>query len=447
LIPLYLAVLHAAALLVPAGGRREWLAEWCAELHYVARHSRRGRTAAFCLGALRDALWLRRHDEDFRPQALLDSPFRCLGLLAIAAALCAIGAFRLPEARKLLPPVPYPDAGRLVLVSRGGQRVSEVPTMSPAAYRLLADHRQGRFSNVAFYRHLETRSGPDVAAASGNLFRLLGVPPASSGTVILSERGWRKYFHRDPHIVGRTVRLAGETGVVAGVLPADDWRLPGQFDAWLLDDDRAMAGGTGFAVARLEDPRPGSWRMSPSILPLLVPDGAGGTIRYECICPAFAELPVMGHVWMLAISLLVASTGTSFLLGEYGGGHRARRWIFFAAKFALLIVIVVCGSLDFGAIVSEALVPHSLLVGYVLAIRWALVDQRQRCPVCLRVLTSPTRIGGASHAFLAWYGTELICGRGHGLLHVPEIRTSSYWTQRWMSLDESWRGVISGSPR
>jgi hypothetical protein len=37
--------------------------------------------------------------------------------------------------------------------------------------------------------------------------------------------------------------------------------------------------------------------------------------------------------------------------------------------------------------------------------------------------------------FLDWYGTELICAEGHGMMHVPEIPSSSYSAQRWVSLD------------
>jgi hypothetical protein len=71
-------------------------------------------------------------------------------------------------------------------------------------------------------------------------------------------------------------------------------------------------------------------------------------------------------------------------------------------------------------------------------LRWALRDQRQRCPVCLGKLTHPARVGQPSRNFLSWNGTELICVGGHGLLHVPEIPTSWFSTQRWMYLDPSW---------
>jgi hypothetical protein len=57
------------------------------------------------------------------------------------------------------------------------------------------------------------------------------------------------------------------------------------------------------------------------------------------------------------------------------------------------------------------------------------------------VLTNPTSIGEPSRTLLEWYGTELICGRGHGLLHVPEIR-NSYSEQRWLHLDSSWSSLF-----
>jgi hypothetical protein len=82
------------------------------------------------------------------------------------------------------------------------------------------------------------------------------------------------------------------------------------------------------------------------------------------------------------------------------------------------------------------------LVGYILAFRWAIIDQRLRCPVCLRLLTNPIRIGQPSQTFLSWYGIELMCVRGHGLLHVPEFRTSCYSTQRWLYLDPSWNSLF-----
>jgi hypothetical protein len=111
--------------------------------------------------------------------------------------------------------------------------------------------------------------------------------------------------------------------------------------------------------------------------------------------------------------------------------------MFFGVKIALLMPIVAGGFCALGVL---PLAPQGAIVSLILALRWALRDQRNRCPVCLHPLSHPVRIGEASHTFLAWYGTELLCTRGHGLLHVPEIRTSCYAEQRWLYLDPSWTG-------
>jgi hypothetical protein len=77
----------------------------------------------------------------------------------------------------------------------------------------------------------------------------------------------------------------------------------------------------------------------------------------------------------------------------------------------------------------------------VFPFRWLLLDQKHRCPICLRRLTEPVRIGIASSTFLEWYGAESTCPRGHGLLHSPEFSASYSGTQRWLNLDSSWRGL------
>jgi hypothetical protein len=80
----------------------------------------------------------------------------------------------------------------------------------------------------------------------------------------------------------------------------------------------------------------------------------------------------------------------------------------------------------------------------LLGMGWALFDQRQRCPVCLRRVTHPAQVGSVSRMFLAWSGTELICAGGHTLLHVPGLPTSWFGTQRWMFLDSSWEFLFAG---
>jgi hypothetical protein len=258
----HLAILRAAAWLVPGPQRAEWFAEWSAELWYVEQHATR-----FCLGAFRDAFWLRRNSltPNARHTFGLESPLRCVLFLAVLAAVSLFFFLRLSWARDMF-------EGHFILV----------------------------------------------------------------------------------------------------------------------------------------------------------------------------------YLFMIPLSFLVLSATTPLALGEYpanrhspSGAIRLRRWIFLAIKIALVLPIVFCGSLDLASIVAMAFQPHGFLVGLIVALRWALTDQRQRCPVCLRLLSNPTRIGGASHTFLEWYGTELICAQGHGLLYVPEIPTSCYSMQHWQYLDPSWSSLFS----
>ena len=82
---IHLAILQIASYLVPGEQRAEWLAEWKAEVWYV-RRSGAWQTTGFCLGAFRDALWLRRNSaQQVRHWLHLESPVQCLGLLGLVA--------------------------------------------------------------------------------------------------------------------------------------------------------------------------------------------------------------------------------------------------------------------------------------------------------------------------------------------------------------------------
>src|SRR5262249_49236793 len=77
--------------------RADWIAEWTSELWYVLRECDGRRALLFCLGAFQDALWLRRNQ--FVPAAHthpLQSPLRCLSLLATTAAVAIALFLRAP---------------------------------------------------------------------------------------------------------------------------------------------------------------------------------------------------------------------------------------------------------------------------------------------------------------------------------------------------------------
>ncbi len=437
-------ILRSAACLVPGEQRADWLAEWQSELCYLRRTE--GRALRFCLGALPDALWMRRNlpRAAGRPIVRLDSPVHCLLFLAALAGASALLATRLPVARDLFLPFPYPDSRNLAMVTAAGRFEERLPTVAMEDYRSIANR-----IDAAFYKPISTRVSTgrrtavlSVALASGNLFDLLGIAiPARAPALVLGRAAWRKHFGGDPQIGGRIVEVAGRSVPVAAVIADDLWRLPGSVDAWLIEEEANLSAlpplNQGFVIARTAAPHT-SWRWD-----LFVPNREGRSKHFECAALGHGT-PMWANFLCAGIALLVLPVVTSCKRGDYPRGAVSPwRWIFLTSKTALLVVMVYFATLDVASCVAMGLQPQALLIGYVVAFRWALNDQRRRCPVCLRLLTNPTRIGRPSQTFLSWWGTELMCSQGHGLLHVPEIPSSSSSSQRWLTFEQSWSSLFS----
>jgi hypothetical protein len=127
---------------------------------------------------------------------------------------------------------------------------------------------------------------------------------------------------------------------------------------------------------------------------------------------------------------------------------RLRRGIFLALKIALVQPILLCGLFVWILTAPVApFVPFGILAAWILVLRWVFTDQQRRCPVCLRLLTNPVRIGSSSQTFLEWYGDESMCSHGHGLLHAPEISASYSPKAQWLCLDGSWSSLFSAASR
>lgn len=156
----------------------------------------------------------------------------------------------------------------------------------------------------------------------------------------------------------------------------------------------------------------------------------------------------MNLCWMYLESLIVFVTVDPLrLCGYSANGHgpwhrvRVRRWAFLAAKIALLSPILCLATFFLASMFPPA--PVLILPGLILAFRWALADQRQRCPVCLHFLSNAVEVGGPADMLFQPRGTELHCARGHGSLFVPDTPTSWCRSQRWQYM-----GVPSaGRPR
>jgi len=184
-------------------------------------------------------------------------------------------------------------------------------------------------------------------------------------------------------------------------------------------------------------------------------------LRFVCISFAYMfRQPFSIFLFALLMACISLPATTALRLGEYPArryriplGVSIRRWAFLLAKLLLVLVIVgswsAVAAFGFTAVGSSASLYIQLsttFAGFLAALRWIFQDQRRRCPVCLRLLSNPARVGQPSCNFLAWCGTELICQNGHGLLHIPELPTSWFSTQRWLDLDASWASLFSADP-
>lgn len=481
---LCLISLRCASLLVPSRERSDWWQEWRSELWHVRRActpqhgislAAEKEVTAFCLGAFQDALCLRTHAKSKHiPYATAKgSAVECIRLLICLAAMSYGVALLLPGVSASLHFSPYRDPRNLMLIRDASHSGDSVPTISTTQYQVWKQRRQELFDGFAFYRVAQQPLSTEqhvvatgsIGTASSNLFDLLGVrlrfaPEGiddNTPRLILSHEMWKARFAGDSHIFGRVVQVGSVAATVAGVAPEGFWRLPKKVDAWLLEPEvEDVPGKLGFVVAHLKSAHTkwgDSWHMSAP-----KPDG----LADDFFCESLAERTRgPGNVFLFAIILacLALPATTSLPLGEYRVSSRKlslstrlRRWGFLFCKIALLLPIVYFISLDLAhlrattdPITSEYIQLISSFSICLFGLRWAIRDQRQRCPVCLGKLTHPARVGEPSRSFLAWNGTELICIGGHGLLHVPEMPTSWFSEQRWLYLDSSWEVLFAES--
>jgi len=464
--------LRAASLFVPRRDRADWIAEWTAELYHLCHGCAGGAPGAgpfaFSLGAFRDAFWIRceRLRSATRPVLQSGSAPRCGLVLTAFAAIGFLACLSLPRARTALLPIHALPPADLVMISSAGYAGVQSPSIPLENYQEWRTDTDKLFSQIAWYHpsvrnvyvmHQRT-ARLSIALASANLLGVLGVPgggsPARSpngARLILSRAAWRSWYHSDPNLVGRTASIDGRPVPIAGVLPDDDnEQLPGGMEAWLLEDEHALGQlppqARGFVFARI---RGSAFPAPRGGVRIMTETRAGVTPSFKCISVAWlARQPTSNFFFALLLACMALPATTALPLGDYRDrlalSVRARRWVFLALKFVLVLAVVYPTSIALAwgpslpgstaVFLQVATAFLALLFGF----RWILEDQRRRCPQCLRLLSNPARVGQASCNFLSWNGTELFCDRGHGLLHIPELATSWFSTQRWLCLDSSW---------
>jgi hypothetical protein len=492
-------ILRSAAWLVPADQRTEWHREWHGELWHVRRSCStiglfswpaQREITAFCLGSFPDAFcvlrqsWLAGSPPARMPRvtrhSLDGSAAQYLLCLFAVLAVCVILARLEPGVRAETDTSRYQVSPGLILIQAARSGDNLTPSISADLFRNWKATRQRYFDQFAFYR--TTRETASVSSAhfdrwrvthaSLNLFSLLGLQirfatPATEDdrnvpSVILSHETWTRDFGGNPHILGGLIRFGHRTAKIAGVLPYGSWRLPGRPDAWILEPDAQLVSdapenGLGYLLAHLTP------RGESEMLGDHVPIGHDGDPNDLELCGVSFANRLQGpwgiYRFALFLALLALPAVTSVTLGEsnYSAHRPSRRitfmrWTFLGAKFALIASIANFASLDLSYWRASTYSPLAeffqlawcftiCLFGF----RWALSDQRQRCPVCLRRVSHPAQVGLASRTFLGWNGTEMMCIGGHTLLHVPSLPTSWFSGQRWLYLDTSWEFLFADS--
>jgi hypothetical protein len=464
---LHLAVLHSASILVPIEQRSEWLQEWKSELWHICQTHPMSDPAitAFCLGAVQDALCLRRHLWQTRLPRLIakGSAARCLLIMAAVLTLSYTVSLLSPSVRAQRQPAYHDFRQEIVLIRAVRGLDDATATIEPAQFQLWEKRPQHFFDGFAFYQPLPASEKISLARSSTNLFDLLGIklkltPPhteerSSLPSAILSDDCWKQRYKSDPNIAGHIIQLGSQRATVAGIAPAGFHALPGNVDAWLMEPNAdAFSSSPGFLIAHIVPAQSYKLWKNSGVFTTRLSDGS----LCDFFSSALEDRIFKSHLVFLftvILAFLALPAITSLPLGEYrfqsprlSWSTRLGRWCFLIAKFALLLPAVFFLALDLVYVLlslPQSLAPSIQGIAWFLlclfGFRWALRDQRRRCPVCLSRLGKAARVGHSSKSFLAWNGTELACNGGHGLLHVPELPTSWFSTQRWLQLDASWQ--------
>ncbi len=483
-----------ASWIVPSGVRREWkrlrlneLGQYGAFLRERGEGvlSRRRKLLIFALGAFPDALSLRFTDsspgERFRRWAR--SPSFVFAAIGLALLVLTLGSDFFWAPRMLYGRLPLPNEDRLVScfqvhflsVSFGVQSRYIGPWKNES--RTLAGVEA--YQAAAFRAGLP--GGPerivDGARITPGLFPLLGVAsgagrlfrPEDSGPdppLVISFEFWREHFGKSPFVPGRGLRIDGRERPIVGVLPAGFWFRAPAIQIWTLLPD-------------LGRPDP-SLRLVNAV-GLLAPSATPGQAREELQTIAWRSSRFRGGAFRvvplatslrptLQFPLLSLFAGSLLALGaalvQFGRAWRQpverrfaslRYWAFFPLKVAAVLGVSLATAAELSARNALAFQPSKLILGLVidwasilatlLILRWAILDQSQRCPVCLRRLATPVTSGSWSSSLLEPVSTEMLCDQGHGALRLGETHTTLGEIRRWVDIEDSWRELLASEDK
>ncbi len=172
-------------------------------------------------------------------QLRMNPGFACTAIVILGMGIGACTAIFSAVNPILFEPLPYPHAGRIMMIWYAGEDGSRIP-QTFHTYRELAA-RSRSFDAIAVMKPWQpTLTGADQPElfdgqqVSGSYFRTLGISPAlgrdfqatddvpnGPRVVIISNGLWRRRFGSDSTIIGRQVRLDDDSYTLIGVLPRE----------------------------------------------------------------------------------------------------------------------------------------------------------------------------------------------------------------------------------
>ncbi len=482
-------MLRTASLLVPKAERAAWYKEWYGEiwhwLHFLAESNRLTTQSVLellrhCWGAFPDAAWHRfDRKKAFRAYDEVPRSARfCLGAIGSAFLFLVLVTGLAPTIRAGFRPLPFREPGRLSYLSFQNTFSQYDEDFLFRSAQRWPEHSKTAEAVAAYSWHPAAVRVPDgvvndvSALVSPNFFELLG-NRAALGRVftpgdetncpycaVITHRMWIEGFKSDPTIIGKTITVDDRPRTLIGVLPENFVFIFPEVAVWQVahwaDTTHNLAGRTGAVV-----------RMRPQVSLAQTSEEfrdfarKAGYTRSQM--ESFSSRAHQGTKLYLFFTVLSLFGGIALGSSRLGGAktrkikltlaQASRWWGFFAAKTLMLLAICFVGALEITGRVSIIMTGsvHPLvgpistwlfLVTAMIALSWSLHDQSRRCRLCLKRLGNEASVGMPGYLFLGWWGTELVCSDGHGMLHVPEMKSSWQEFDQWVSLDESWKPLF-----
>ena len=355
------------------------------------------------LGRARNDAWARREWRDELRQDLTFAIRQCRahkGFTAAAVLTLALGIgattaiFSVVHA-VVLKPYAYPEPDRVLLTfslssgNRGSwsvgnftyfdQRLTTASHFAAAAGTSLNLAEDGQPPERVTGRRVTHDFFPlfGIAPVHGRTFAADEDQPGRTNVVVLSHRLWQRRFHGDRGLVGRSIRMNGETYDVIGIMPAEFDQIGDSAEAWI------PVGFTPEQLAMYDEFYLDAYaRMAPGATIEQVNDEFVRVARSLA-----ADQPFMNSERSAGVDLW-----SRFHVGDY------RRRLLVLLAVVALVLLIACGN------VANLLLARLAARSRELAIRAAIGAGRGR--IVRQVLTESVvlaGIGGLGGVVVAWW--------------------------------------------